>query len=195
MITKVCNECNQDKPLNQFTNNKLGKYGKQAKCNLCRNSLDRAKRKANKPTHRVCIKCNKRKLIGKGIANTYSKLCKSCKIVVAKERKLNSKDYQKQWHTNRRIKIKQYIFNYLSSKSCNQCGISDVLVLEFDHKNPKRKSFNLGQAFMDKSMTLKKVEQEIAKCVVLCSNCHKHKTHIQNNSWRYQMAKGQLPIA
>lgn len=193
MITKQCSECKQDKSLDQFTINKLGKHGRQAKCNPCRNSLDRAYRKANRPTTKVCLHCKKRKSVSRSFNSQFSKLCKPCKVVRTQERKDSNKNYQKTWHSNRSLKIKQFIFNYLSTKSCIKCGVSDVLVLEFDHKNPKRKSFNLGKAFMDKDMTINKLKKEIAKCVVLCSNCHTHKTHEQNNSWRYQMATGILP--
>ena len=30
------------------------------------------------------------------------------------------------------------------------------------------------------------VSEEINKCDILCANCHKIKTHRENNSWRHQ---------
>ena len=31
--------------------------------------------------------------------------------------------------------------------------------------------------------------KEVAKCQVLCRNCHQSKTHKENNSWRWQLSQ------
>jgi hypothetical protein len=32
------------------------------------------------------------------------------------------------------------------------------------------------------------LKKEIKKCVVRCSSCHRIKTHLEINSWRFQMS-------
>ena len=112
-----------------------------------------------------------------------------------------NKEYQKKWYKNNaaahkqkisinRKKSKQenrdYIYNFLSNSCCNTCGEKDILVLEFDHKNPQQKSFDLGRAHMKKNLTIKELVKEIAKCVVRCGNCHKITTQQEQNTWRWQ---------
>jgi hypothetical protein len=53
---------------------------------------------------------------------------------------------------------------------CLRCGISDPRVLEFHHPDPTQKEYNIGNMF---SYSLEKIHSEIAKCNVLCANCHK----------------------
>ena len=53
------------------------------------------------------------------------------------------------------------------------CGENDPLVLTFDHL--KDKKFNIGSA-IGSGYSIKRIESEIAKCQVMCANCHFRKT-------------------
>lgn len=68
------------------------------------------------------------------------------------------------------------------SEGCVQCGEKDVVVLEFDHIDPASKVANISQ--MRKNYTPEKLKVELAKCVVLCANCHKRRTAAQYGSWK-----------
>ncbi|HEY1074630.1 MAG TPA: hypothetical protein VGE59_02925, partial [Patescibacteria group bacterium] len=59
-----------------------------------------------------------------------------------------------------------------SSKSCCVCGESSSVCLDFHHLDDKTKSFNLSDV-KSWGWSMKKVEAEIEKCVVLCANCHR----------------------
>jgi hypothetical protein len=74
-------------------------------------------------------------------------------------------DYRK---TNR-----QFIYDYLKANHCVDCGETNPIVLEFDHKDPDLKLFNLGDS---KSYSLDKIKNEITKCDVVCANCHRVRT-------------------
>ena len=53
---------------------------------------------------------------------------------------------------------------------CQMCGESDPACLEFHHVDPETFAFSVGSInYAGKSKTL----AEIAKCAVVCSNCHK----------------------
>lgn len=54
---------------------------------------------------------------------------------------------------------------------CIRCGERDFYCLEFHHRDPKTKLFTVGQHF--NHMAWGRVLEEIAKCDVLCANCHR----------------------
>jgi len=86
----------------------------------------------------------------------------------------------------RREKIREVIFEYLLKHSCITCGEKDPIVLEFDHREPKKKEFCIAKA-LHEVPRLQRVLDEIAKCDILCANCHKRKTakQIGNYKLRY----------
>lgn len=56
---------------------------------------------------------------------------------------------------------------------CEHCGTKDKSVLEFDHKRPKNKEFDIANA---KDSPMDKLVKEVKKCRLLCHNCHILKT-------------------
>ncbi len=56
---------------------------------------------------------------------------------------------------------------------CEKCGEDHPACLEFHHLNPSEKKINLSEAVAIKGWSKNKILDEIAKCVVLCSNCHR----------------------
>lgn len=67
-------------------------------------------------------------------------------------------------------------------KGCEHCGIDDIRVLDFDHLDPKLKSFSIARA-INESYSWDKILEEIKKCRILCANCHRIRTAEQYN-WR-----------
>lgn len=53
---------------------------------------------------------------------------------------------------------------------CSNCDEADCEVLQFHHKNPAEKEFTLSANWANKDWD--KLEKEINKCELLCSNCH-----------------------
>lgn len=53
---------------------------------------------------------------------------------------------------------------------CSQCGESHPAVIDFHHINPEEKDRN-PSGWM--RMHGKKLFEELAKCIPLCSNCHR----------------------
>ena len=73
-----------------------------------------------------------------------------------------------------RDRIRAYITTHLKTNPCVDCGETDAIVLEFDHVTSK--DFNISDAAR-KGVSMKKLRDEIAKCEVRCSNCHRRKTY------------------
>jgi hypothetical protein len=78
-----------------------------------------------------------------------------------------------------RINNRQQLYAYLVAHPCVDCGETDVLVLEFDHRDPATKSGDVG--FIVARKPWKFVLAEIAKCDVRCVNCHRRRTARQFN--------------
>ena len=69
----------------------------------------------------------------------------------------------------RRFRCKQAAIRLLGGK-CVRCGFAGgIAAFQFHHRNPKEKDFGIG-AVTQKSW--KVIKQELAKCDLLCANCH-----------------------
>tara|TARA_R110002051_G_scaffold207771_1_gene273584 strand:+ start:169 stop:471 length:303 start_codon:yes stop_codon:yes gene_type:complete len=63
----------------------------------------------------------------------------------------------------------------LYTHPCIECGEEDPIVLEFDHRDRTTKNFAIANGCSQK-LALGIIEEEMAKCDVLCANCHRRKT-------------------
>ena len=119
--------------------------------------------------------------------NTYedygqkSSHCKPCK-----------REYDREYHKNRcpdkkALKIKkiaerkkeitQSVIDYLKLNPCTVCGENRTATLQFDHRDVTTKESDVSNLMRSGSKT--KLWKEIAKCDVLCANCHAIKTSKQ----------------
>lgn len=76
----------------------------------------------------------------------------------------------------RRTEILVFVFDYLKTHPCIDCGNNDPIVLEFDHRVGEKKSFNVSD-FARSGYSLSTVKAEIEKCDVRCANCHRLATY------------------
>lgn len=63
-----------------------------------------------------------------------------------------------------------------ASRGCENCGEDDPIVLDFHHPDPEDKHPRLKQRSKGNTLTslsFPDLEAEMAKCVVLCANCHR----------------------
>ena len=110
--------------------------------------------------HRYCPSCEKQCNIEdfyqkRGVPNssTYCKKCTSIQTL------------------NRSQKLKKQMVDYKGG-CCTICGYDRYMgALEFHHLDPKQKDFNL--AHMKKYTFDDKVKNELDKCILVCSNCHR----------------------
>jgi hypothetical protein len=80
----------------------------------------------------------------------------------------------------RRAAIRR-IIRQAKDRPCSDCGSRyPPYVMDFDHRNRKSKRFNIGRdALIGVPDTT--LLEEINKCDVVCSNCHRWRTHQQIN--------------
>jgi hypothetical protein len=75
--------------------------------------------------------------------------------------------YDKQEFKNRLAKIKE-------KSGCVDCGINNHIILDFDHL--KDKKYNISR-MIHNGFSWAAIKKEIAKCEVVCANCHRIRTH------------------
>jgi hypothetical protein len=67
--------------------------------------------------------------------------------------------------------IAEWIDNYKTERGCIICKLDDpAFVLDLHHRDPATKKFGMSRP---RKRTLEEVEEEAAKCVVLCANHHR----------------------
>lgn len=69
-----------------------------------------------------------------------------------------------------RIINKRFVEGYKLSHPC-KCGEKRPVLLTFHHRDPKAKTANVSTFVKDRC--LESVKREVAKCDVLCLNCHR----------------------
>ena len=88
----------------------------------------------------------------------------------SKEHKESMNKSQKQIRECRKAQILR-----AKDKPCHDCGIKyNSWQMQFDHRDPKTKCFNVGGAW---TRSINSLVDEINKCDVVCANCHAQRTH------------------
>lgn len=64
--------------------------------------------------------------------------------------------------------------NIKQSRGCADCSENNPIVLDFDHIRDKK--YNISRMVHD-GFSWKAILKEIEKCEVVCSNCHRLRTH------------------
>lgn len=79
--------------------------------------------------------------------------------------------------SNSRRKLKERLVEYKGGK-CERCGYNKcITALEFHHLDPSKKDFGIGSK---KVLSFEKCKEEVDKCILVCSNCHKE-IHYEEN--------------
>lgn len=122
-------------------------------CLLCRTekpATDFHNVKRNKDgLHSYCKPCRKRYDAGKYAGDSHKKR------------------QQKDMCAERRTRLTQY----KTSKGCLYCPETDGCCLDFHHRDPNQKDFDLAAKLNSRSWQT--VLKEIEKCDVVCANCHR----------------------
>ena len=73
--------------------------------------------------------------------------------------------------------LAQYLRDLKTKTPCIDCGINyPYYVMDFDHVRGVKQA-NVME--LVSTLSKKKIDEEIAKCEIVCSNCHRIRTHIR----------------
>lgn len=89
---------------------------------------------------------------------------------------LNSTSEKKHVKT-RKKQLRIWLDNYKKNLSCTICFENHPATIDFHHISGKE--FEIAY-MVSNGYSIKRIEEELKKCKVLCSNCHR-KIHYSNN--------------
>lgn len=188
---RLCRKCNRDLPktLEYFTTRKTDKDGFSLYCKDCINKEKREKReekrkqwdKGGNTPDGDGIKCTICKNVYPPTEEYFGKhkksktgldtYCKPCRRERGLTNYFKSKDKWRKTHTKTSQEKKAKIVEFKeASNGCSKCGEKRHYLLDFHHIDPSTKLFQISQG---ESKGWEKIKQEIDKCVLLCSNCHR----------------------
>ena len=102
--------------------------------------------------------------------------CRACRAAYKQEHyALNRARYIESAQERKRALVAEraaYLIDFFRAHPCVDCGETDPVVLEFDHLGEK--AFNISKGLRDRGWLA--VLEEMAKCDVVCANCHRRRT-------------------
>jgi len=85
---------------------------------------------------------------------------------------IKNKEKQLQRQRIKRDELRKYVLNIKQTSCCKVCGEKHIAVLDFHHRDSKTKDTTVAIA-INREWSIKRLQQEIDKCDILCSNCHR----------------------
>lgn len=67
--------------------------------------------------------------------------------------------------------LRKFVSEIKLTSKCSQCDENHPATLDFHHVDKNHKDFSISEAYKFGSLT--KLKNELDKCVILCSNCHR----------------------
>jgi hypothetical protein len=143
-----------------------------------------------------CYRCGELKPVtdfswrrkAKGQRDTFCRPCRSAcgkeHYAANRQRYIDQARAQKQRLARERT---EYLIDYFKTHPCVDCGEGDPVVLEFDHLRDKL--FDIGRSLPDRNW--QSILDEIAKCEVVCRNCHRRREARRLGVVRFMLTEGR----
>lgn len=132
-------------------------------CSRIRNSRYRKIKRDRNRKIGVCITCQDEAELFEW-AGTLK--CRECR---KKERKV--------YYLRHVGRNKDFVKVFKLDKPCFDCGVLyPPYVMDFDHRRPEQKIKSISD-MCAQGMSLEVISREISKCDLVCSNCHRERTH------------------
>ena len=120
--------------------------------------------------------------------------CRACRAAYKREHYRRNRQRYIDNASIRRARIHEvrmrWLVQYLAEHPCEDCGESDVVVLEFDHPEDVEKRFDITRGLKDRNW--QDVLDEISRCDVVCANCHRRRTAERAGFLRVSIAERLL---
>jgi len=155
----TCTKCNKHFPLRATVDGKRRNLARRKCCLDCSPFGSPRKTKIeNKGSNRTCEVCSRQYIYSHKKGHT-DKICNSCAA------------------NSRRFLLKKRMINYKGGK-CLKCGYNkSYRALDFHHRNKDEKLFNFSGSHCYK---WEKIQLELDKCDILCSNCHRETEEMED---------------
>ncbi len=108
--------------------------------------------------------------------------CRTCHCEYQRAYYKRHKQYYFALEQDRLERIRQ-LLREAKDRPCADCGCRyPYYVMDFDHRPGEKKRFNLANTNSQAWRSFQNIQAEIAKCDVVCANCHRERTH-QRREW------------
>ena len=133
---------------------------------------------------KICAKCEIPKELeefNKNNSNKKTGLSAYCSECVRKESKKNYLRHNERYrnkHKEFKKQYKQWFWEYKATLKCNRCPENHPSTLDFHHLDPEEKENSISNMIRG-GKSKEEILEKIAKCEVLCSNCHRKEHWIE----------------
>lgn len=138
---------------------------------------------------KICSGCKTEKSLDEFYqrGTRFTNPCKECSIKRANARQKanlpeilkarNEKaDYFRKYKLDRKLKVRAWLKDLKESTPCADCmGQFPSECMDFDHRDPSKKVRGVA-AMIGAAQNLETIKAEIAKCDLVCANCHRIRT-------------------
>jgi len=130
-----------------------------------------------------CLRCGEEKALeefppridrGEGAVKPY---CRACYTIYHREYYYRDKAGHKKRMRRRDVFLRSLV-RAAKDKPCSDCGRRYAFyVMQFDHREGEQKCFSIGRRCNHRTVSKARLLAEIAKCDVVCANCHSERTY------------------
>lgn len=124
--------------------------------------------------------------------------CRVCSAASSRAYYARNREQHKKVTTARTRKAyernRAYVFDYLIAHPCIECGRTNPVTLDFDHRDPNTKDKTIAE-MIKAPCSLSRLKTEIDKCDVLCASCHRIKTAKEQNWYSHRRWENQATLA
>jgi hypothetical protein len=141
---------------------------------------------------RVCQTCGHLQSIG-NFRNKNSRQCKSCVNARSSTYRTKNPEAYKIAVRKNKNKLLNQIAEYKKGP-CIDCGfVGHHTQMEFDHRDGADKTMSVSQ-LLSRHASIERVIEEVQKCDLICSNCHRLRTIIERKQHRQTVSSDVLAI-
>lgn len=167
----ICEECGKE----FFEDWRKDKRARKTPCRFCSRSCSNTQHHSNETKEKIKESLNNTFILS-GISRE-KKFCKTCGKEVSHNNKsgychsckkpaLSNAESVQNWRKRKKI-----ILAETKGSKCQICGYDKCInALEFHHLDPTKKDFGISHKNI---RSIEAYKEEIKKCILVCSNCHK----------------------
>ena len=96
-----------------------------------------------------------------------------CRQLQRKAHYASNKTRYRESNMRRILAAQQIVLDFLTQHPCVDCGIEDIVCLEFHHT--RGKELTISELIFSRRRSLSALRNEIDKCLVVCVNCHRRR--------------------
>jgi hypothetical protein len=114
--------------------------------------------------------------------------CRDCFKAYYAERRAHHRRRNNALKAQRVREAQDLVLAVLHAHRCADCGVTDPVVLEFDHVGPKRAEIS---TLVRRGVLEPVLVAEMARCEIVCANCHRRRTAKRQHWPRIDRRKGR----